>query len=590
MKQWLVFLVATLALLLVGCEVETAWSAHEEEFNRIRELLPQQYSTNLSLPESSREDVFVVYSIDGVMVEDNRLLYTNPDVDTTIELTLSITHANQVRQYTIDIIEVSEANRDLNVVFDIIFDTIDAKIPSRVTANLAVPQVYSVDADIDYLIDCTDIVRNRIVYTFPDQNETCSLTAIVTYDGVTRMQVFTVTMSGISSLPQIPTVYITTENNDDIWSKDIYTKATMSVDYHGMYDGDAITNAGIQIRLRGNSTMFMPKRPYKIKFDEKTAFFADYKEYDWTLLSNHADQSLVRNASAFWMADQLGMAFVPNYTFVDVYINDEYQGNYLVSDHVEVTNDRVDIEEHSANIDTGYLIEYDYKIFDYPEGTYNSFLVDNIPFSLKSPDWDEDVYSNAQKTYIDNYMTNLLDTLQNQEDYSDLIDEASFIDWFIVNEIFKNVDVGYSSVYYYKDAGEKLKMGPVWDFDLSSGVPGYLHERGPTGWYTPNWNKNRFFHYLMQYPEFQSALKERWNEVKDTAIDGVLDQIFVFADHMTYSRHKNFLLYSVIGNEDEWWTAPEILAIDTYDGQLWFLYDYLETRIAWLDTEINNFD
>jgi len=87
----------------------------------------------------------------------------------------------------------------------------------------------------------------------------------------------------------------------------------------------------------------------------------------------------------------------------------------------------------------------------------------------------------------------------NHQEYDTLIDEASFIDWFIVEELFKNVDVGYSSVYYYKDKGGLLKMGPVWDFDLSTSNPGHLQDdlRGPEGWYTSLQYKNIWFYYFI---------------------------------------------------------------------------------------------
>ena len=96
------------------------------------------------------------------------------------------------------------------------------------------------------------------------------------------------------------------------------------------------------------------------------------------------------------------------------------------------------------------------------------------------------------------------------------------------------------------------------------------------------------FYYLWQYPEFQEALKERWNEVYETVILQVLDNIFEAADSITYSRLQNFQRWDVIGINYDWYTAPEVYAIDTYDEQVWFLHDYLKERIEWLDEEIND--
>ena len=210
---------------------------------------------------------------------------------------------------------------------------------------------------------------------------------------------------------------------------------------------------------------------------------------------------------------------------------------------------------------------------------------------IKSPQEEDQHYSITQKEYINDYFNNLFYTLINGEDYNALIDEASFIDWFIVNEVFKNVDSGYSSVYYYKDKGGKLFMGPVWDFDLSTGNPGHLQDelRGPEGWYTSRSDKNQIFELLMMYPSFRENLKIRWNEMYESSIITLLDEVFVISDSITYSRVQNFQLWDVIGTNEDWYTAPEILEIETYDEQVWFLHDYLKTRIRWLHLEINNF-
>jgi hypothetical protein len=320
---------------------------------------------------------------------------------------------------------------------------------------------------------------------------------------------------------------------------------------------------------------------------------SEYAEKEWVLLANFADQTLVRNAVAYQMANDLDMAFSPMVRFVDLYINNVYQGNYLLSDQIEVSSNRVDVEEKSPNIDTGYLIEFDKRLYD--EGLdvteENFFLIEGIPFVIKSPDIEDDHYSNDQYLFIESYMRTVYDTLRDKEDYSLYIDEASFIDWFIVSEVMKNVDSGYSSVYFHKDAGGLLKMGPVWDFDLSSGNYGHLQAdlRGPLGWYTPRYDKNVFFMYLLEYDGFKAALKQRWNEVYESVILQGLENVYIFADSIARSRSMNFDMWDIIGTYEDWFISPEILALDTYEEQLYFLYNFLETRIAWLNQEINLF-
>ena len=91
------------------------------------------------------------------------------------------------------------------------------------------------------------------------------------------------------------------------------------------------------------------------------------------------------------------------------------------------------------------------------------------------------------------------------------------------------------------------------------------------------------------YPSFRENLKIRWNEMYESSIITLLDEVFVISDSITYSRVQNFQLWDVIGTNEDWYTAPEILEIETYDEQVWFLQDYLKARIRWLHLEINNF-
>jgi hypothetical protein len=361
------------------------------------------------------------------------------------------------------------------------------------------------------------------------------------------------------------------------------------------YNNSVLELGGIRMRikLRGNSTLVMPKKPYKIKFDDKQNMLSDYQEKEWVLLANFADQTLVRNAVAYQMANDLNMDFSPMVRFVDLYINNVYQGNYLLSDQIEVSSNRVNVEEKSPNMDTGYLIEFDKRLYDggLENSEENFFLIEGIPFVIKSPDIEDDHYRVDHYNFIESYMRTVYDTLRDKEDYSIYIYEASFIDWFIVSEVMKNVDSGYSSVYFHKDAGGLLKMGPVWDFDLSSGNYGHLQEdlRGPIGWYTPRADKNVFFMFLLEYEGFRDALKTRWNEIYDSVILQGLKNVYLFADSIGRSRSMNFDMWDIIGTYEDWFISPEILALDTYEEQLFFLYDFLDTRIAWLNQEINAF-
>jgi hypothetical protein len=566
-------------------------------FNNLVETLPPEFSSDIILPTSEDEEYDIEYYLEDILLENNQLTYIAQGFDETLEVEIVISYENYSKTFTYEILMLRDEdlyNEELtNQRFSEIFDEVKDFIPEVLVSDYTIPEFDITGADITVSTSEATIFNNRLIFTFPEYDEEVNLDIEIEYNRETRNYQIPVIFSSFSNLPKIPEIYILTDEFAPIETKEDYVYGYLDMFSYDDYNNSILELGGIRMRikLRGNSTLFMPKKPYKIKFDEKQNMLSDYQEKEWVLLANFADQTLVRNAVAYQMADDLDMDFSPMVRFVDLYINNVYQGNYLLSDQIEVSTNRVDVEEKSPNMDTGYLIEFDKRLYD--EGLEvteeNFFLIEGIPFVIKSPDIEDDHYNNDHYLFIESYMRTVYDTLRDKEDYSIYIDEASFIDWFIVSEVMKNVDSGYSSVYFHKDAGGLLKMGPVWDFDLSSGNYGHLQEdlRGPIGWYTPRPEKNVFFMYLLEYEEFQNALKARWNEVYETVILQALENVYLFADSIARSRSMNFDMWDIIGTYEDWFISPEILALDTYEEQLFFLYDFLDTRIAWLNQEIN---
>jgi len=590
-KILLVSVLFVLILIIAGCNNKNVTISVDEEMSRIKHLIPFEYNADIVLPAASK-GFSVVYIVDGTISEDNIIEYDLSTINKEVFIEFTVSSKDSAVDSNI-LISQTISNQQYDILFEELVSDISSQIPSYISSNTSLPLVNNEFIHVDFNTDCTEIVRNRIVYSAPSETLQCNLNVIGNFKNHYVEEKIPFKMTAIDDLPKIPTIYITTEDNAEIVTKEYYIPGSVTLVIEGESEYSEILDAEMKIKLRGNSTLNMPKKPYKIKFSDEQALLSDYAEKKWVLLANHVDQTLLRDYLAFSMSSKIDIGFSPSFTFVDVFINGVYQGNYLLTDQVEVSVNRVNIEEKVSDVNTGYLVEYDIGL--YREGLENTdenfFLIDEIPFVIKSPDFEDDHYVEEQKEYIEDYFNIVLDTLKNKEDYSSLIDESTFIDWFIVNEVFKNVDSGYSSVYFHKDKDGLLKMGPVWDFDISSGVPGYVSEdlRGPVGWWTPREDKNIFFYYLMQYPSFQENLKARWNEVYEDSIIVVLDEIISVSDEITQSRYNNFELWDIIGKEEDWYTSPEVYALKTYDEQLWFLYDYLKIRIEWLNTEINNF-
>lgn len=582
-------------------EVETTEDARialiRQKYVEFSSLLPTEFSTSLILPEIYTDGYSIDYYLDDVSLSDNTLDYTPQSYDEVITITLKITYQGLTLSFEHEILQLRDEElhneEQTSLRFDEIVEEIKAMIPEVIFSDFTIPDISISGVETYFFVDKSYIYHGRLIFTFPESDEVVNLGIDVTYNRQMRRISVPIIMSDFYHLPKIPEIYIITDDFSAIETKEEYVLGYLDMFSYDQYNNSIMELGGarIGIKLRGNSTMFMPKLPYKIKFETKQELFGDYAEKDWVLLANFADQTLVRNALAFNLSKELDLGFTPSVNFVDLYINGLYQGNYLLTDQIEVTNDRVDIEENSPAIDTGYLIEYDMRLYDVglDNTTENFFMVDYVPMVIKSPDISDYHYSNDQYLFIKDYMNNLYQILKNKGDYSGLIDEASFIDWFIVNEFLKNVDSGYSSVYFYKDKGGLLKMGPVWDFDLSSGNYGHLQEdlRGPEGFYTARYDKNIFFLHLMEYPTFRANLKLRWNEVYDLILANI-ESIYPLVDSMARSRYLNFELWNIIGTNLDWYTAPEILALDTYEEQVYFLVDFLEKRAEWLNQAINS--
>lgn len=582
-----VVLIILLSITVSGCSLLKS-DPIQKEYDRLSSLIPENFSEDFLLPET-QVDYKVTYLLNGIQIEQIVPYTLTPD-DRYYTLTIQIEYQDQIKEFERNITSIGNESlfnqNEIDAYIYNAFQILEYSIPNRLVSNFTLPE-YEFSDYLVYHVDCTNIERNRIVYTYPTLDEECILTVSMFYEGKSETKEIDFIMSSIHQLPKLPEIHITTTDGNPDYSKEFVT-ATFTVITNGHEEFKALTDISGQIRLRGNSTLFVPKSSYKIKLDESTKFLSKYKERDWILLANYIDQTLMRNALAYTFAATLDIGFTPSVVFVDVYLNGEYQGNYLLTDQIEVTNDRVQIEENVPNINTGYLIEYDSTVYNFG-GIENSddayFVINGMPFKLHSPELGDPHFNQGQLSYIEQYFIDTINCLENKENYHQYIDESSFVDYYIVNEIFKNVDVWYGSDYFTKPKDGLLHMGPVWDLDLSSGNPGYDPFRGPEGFYTQN--KHLFYGYLFQYEEFRQAVKDRWNELYDSEIQALLQNVHRFSDQLTYSQYRNYELWDVIGVDNNWYTAPELLEITTYDGLVWALYDWLDARIAWLDEAIN---
>lgn len=391
-----------------------------------------------------------------------------------------------------------------------------------------------------------------------------------------------------TQLTNLPTVYIETFDNRSVTSKTTYVYATMTyVDASRIVQYDSL-----QIRGRGNSTWGLAKKPYRIKFKESTKFLGKgfAKNKSWTLLANHADKSLLRNAVTFAMGDFLGQDFSPAAHFVDLVLNGTYLGNYQVSDQINVDNKRVEVYEQetvatdTSNITGGYLVEIDG--FGYNE-TINFRTGKNLIVSVKSP--DEDVINQKQKSYIQNYLNSFENALfggsftDPVDGYRPIVDSASLVSWYIATELSANVD-GFWSTYLYKDRDNpKLYFGPLWDYDIAynncNRVGDVTNENMIDKGFGTDLTKV-WMQQMIQDPWFNKAINEAWKRKLNEGLEQYLyNYIDSMAAHLEASQTKNYGKYSISSK-----VYNEIYLYSTYADYINQLKRFINEHTDYLTT------
>ena len=386
------------------------------------------------------------------------------------------------------------------------------------------------------------------------------------------------------NLSSLPTLHIDTLEGAAIGRYD-YVQASM------VLDATAETPAqsgSLLIRGRGNSTWQMPKKPYKLKLDKKTALLGMAKSKHWALLANHSDKSMLRTRLAMAMGERLGMAWSPQSRFVRVELNGQYEGIYLLSQTIRIGEDRVDItaidsdDTDGVALTGGYLFEIDARLNCDP--LLQIVTSGNVKICIDDP--DEDAIVPQQFAYLVDYL-DAMEAVLNRPDFADPVkgypawlNPDSFIDWYLVNELTANTDAReFSSIWNYKDRGGRIERGPLWDFDLSSGNGNQRTSADPTGFWIRGgiWYKR-----LFQDPAFVAQVRSRWDAIKADWIESLPDWLDAQADILRKDVDENFERWPTLAH----YAVYNVVVTGSWEGELAYLKDWLRQRSDWLERNI----
>ena len=421
---------------------------------------------------------------------------------------------------------------------------------------------------------------------------------------------FTVTSGGSSytlvvmKSQYIPAIYIQTESGSLSYihkNKNNKEPGTITVVENGKVTVD---NSKLNsIKGRGNATWGLAKKPYNIKFDKKTDLFGMGKAKKWSLLANHLDSSLIRNNLALGMAQDLGLPYSSECHPVDLYINGEYLGNYLVCESVEVKENRIDInnledanEEANPGIDIeackpvgngvngaiqkgtvkgarkwveipndpqnikdGYLLELEFNNrIDEEVSGFTTNVGQSV--TIKSPEYA----SKAEVNYIADLWQEVEDAVYSEtgynslgKHYSEYFDMDSVTEIYILQEYTMCLDAGQSSCFFFKD-GDKFYGGPAWDYDHSmiDSQRFGISLSDPSVWYANAcFYTNKIyscnylpsiFNALYRHEDFRDAVEKKWREVSSVFGDNKVAQVKALAETTSASAVMNGFRWNLI--------------------------------------------
>ncbi len=380
--------------------------------------------------------------------------------------------------------------------------------------------------------------------------------------------------------PSIPQIRIEVEGERSITSKKDYETATVFIDYKGEY---ANFTGEASVRGRGNDSWRQPKKPYRIKLDDAASLFGLPAYKNWILLAEYRDGSMLYNSIPYYLADKLGLPYTNSIIPVELFINDEYQGMYVFSEHKEVGEGRIDIDK-----DEGLLLELD-AYYD-EEWQFKSDNYD-LPVMIQFPkekDMSEEKF-NQIKADFNAFEALVFDDSFPNNNYLEFFDDESFVNYMIVYELTRNIEINHpKSTYINKvDADGKYRMGIVWDFDWAFGFnptkrshynlsqanypllkdSNYLRPKPGT----------LFFERIMSDPHIQNLFKDTWEGFRENGYDDLIEYVkdygasigkAVVRDHSVWGRRG--------ANKD-----PKVNLEKTLK--------WLDTRAAYLDQYVESF-
>jgi hypothetical protein len=348
----------------------------------------------------------------------------------------------------------------------------------------------------------------------------------------------------------------------------------------------------IGIELRGQSTqMYDPKKSYGLETRKRSgrnrnvSLLGMPADDDWALIASYVDESLLRNYVVYQTGRWLGR-YAARTRLVEVNVNGSYEGVYLLVERLKLHDKRVAVDD--SDISGGYLLEMIEPVRTEGERFFTT-PVKSQPIVYKDPGRD---ISRRRARWIRGYVRRFERSLyargftDRRRGYRRHLDIDAAVDFVLLNELFRNGDTFRVSTYMHKGAGERLVLGPLWDFDHALGNSSYSEFNPSAGW---QYSASPWAGRLYTDPAFRRRMATRWRALRSR---GLLDHVIGTVDRGARQlaggpQERNFSRWPVFEEGRAWPEDPRTGEPPAnYAQAVDYLKWWLTERAKWIDTAI----
>ena len=417
----------------------------------------------------------------------------------------------------------------------------------------------------------------------------------------------------INEEDNLDSIYINTEKKKSITSKTDYINCSVST----LGGNNDIANQSAKIRLRGNSTSGCPKKPYRIKFDSKCSMFGYKRSKNYALLADYMDGSRMHNYMALSFANLVhgNSEFSPKPKHVKVYLNDKYQGLYLLCEHIDEKAEHLNLAQDNIwNLnfnDINFYVDRDKSAeYDTDAKEDETFIKINISdykmssfiFGLKYPNKEDYIEEKDDGTSLFHeqewlsfvrslkaYLTEICGVFKDYEQSSSnftsvdsLVDIPSLARYAVVDQLMTEADHVHKSFKMFRRGGGKLQFGPNWDYDACVMCLPYEHQTYATNPYSAaeptlvkcnaffeSWGETLFKDETYGRSYFQNV----WDNLTNEQLENYLADI---------NNEISDISSSLVWDAEKWMKKQYYVAFDC----LTYASSYLNSQVNYLKNEL----